>query len=140
MVASTLEARSLRRHPLHTAGRLARLARIGFKHPRSRLHVLEFDRGYDSDGLVASLQAAHGMPLLLSDQVSVLGGSVSPTLGTMRPTVVGGRLLQPRRTDDGGVRIDSGIRSAAAPHRLWRTHPGLPAATHSIRPSLFSQS
>lgn len=65
------------RHTLHTAHRLAQLAAIGFRHPRSRARVLAFDQQHDSDSLITSLQAARGMPLLLSDQLLLLGGSVS---------------------------------------------------------------
>lgn len=80
---------SIRRHPVHAARRLAQLAGIGFRHPRSRSRVLEFDQPHNSDGLIATLQSVRGMPLLLSDQLLLLGGSVAPS--TEFAAVMGGR-------------------------------------------------
>ncbi len=101
-----------RRRPLHAAGRLAQLARIGLRHPRSRSRVLEFDRPHNSDGLISSLQAARGLPLLLSDQLLMLGGSVSPrsefaAVGAHSAAVVGGRSLHPYPANSISVGIAS---------------------------------
>ncbi|MFH5232147.1 hypothetical protein [Antrihabitans spumae] len=122
---------SIRRHPLHAAQRVAALARIGFWHPRSRSRVLEFDRHDNSDDLISSLQAARGMPLLLSDQLLLLGGNPSARgrFGpTNKPTLVGGRLSTPRPIDadrheitsttavDPGIGIDSRIAEKVLQH------------------------
>lgn len=98
-------ATSIRKHPVHAARRLAQLAGIGFRHPRSRSRVLEFDQPHNSDGLIATLQSVRGMPLLLSDQLLLLGGSISPSVEFA--VVTGGRARR-QFTIDAST---SGIRS-----------------------------
>lgn len=110
-----------RRRPLHTAGRLAQLARIGLRHPRSRSRVLGFDQPHNSDGLISSLQSARGMPLLLSDQLLLLGGNVSPRSEFTAMVVAAVRCSHSRR-----VRVSSALRRSRIRIPTYRSTIGLP--------------